>query len=186
MAAPASVLVPETPLTGTVDIAVDMIAPDTPGIYKGFWQMRSPSGARFGERVYVMIEVPASEDTSPEDPLAPPASETPSPSAPSTGAGNFHIINATGDRLEVAFDGDQTFYFVLGNYDNTVEIAPGGYVYSFVSCGHLWAGGDRRQMDRITVEPGVMYEVSCSCQPVHQWDKPKRIIDMWLWCSVYP
>jgi len=58
MFALASVPVPETPLSGTVDVAVEMIAPDAPGTYQGFWQMQGPSGGCFGDRVYVMIEVP--------------------------------------------------------------------------------------------------------------------------------
>jgi hypothetical protein len=200
MDAPASVTVPETPLSGTADIAVEMIAPDAPGAYKGFWQMRDPGGARFGDRAYVMIEVPAPAGPSPEipepevpapeappgAPLPPPPPETPSVPAPSPGSGNFHIINGCGDRLEVAFVGPPDFFFVLGNYDNMVEVAPGDYVYNFKSCGHLWAGGDREQMDRITVEPGVRYEVHCSCQPIYYWNKPNKIADMRLWCSIYP
>jgi hypothetical protein len=197
MSAPASVPVPETPLSGTVDIAVEMIAPDAPGAYQGFWQMQSPSGGRFGDRVYVMIEVPAPAQPSPEEPAAeapspegplpppPPPGATATP-VPSTEAGNFHIVNATGDRLEVAFDGSPDFYFVLGNYDNVVEVAPGDYVYLFRSCGHLWAGGDAQQMERITVKPGIMYKVSCNCWPVHQFDKPDRIIGMRLSCYINP
>lgn len=43
-----TVAVPETvPPGGTVDIAVDMIAPSAPGSYKGAWMFRSPDG-RFG------------------------------------------------------------------------------------------------------------------------------------------
>lgn len=187
MSAPASVPVPETSLSGTVDVAVEMIAPDAPGTYQGFWQMQSPSGSRFGDRAYVMIEVPAPAEPSPEEPAAeaPPPGATATP-APSTEAGNFHIVNATGDRLEVAFDGSPDFYFVLGNYDNVVEVAPGEYVYLFRSCGHLWAGGDAQQMERITVKPGIMYEVSCNCWPVHQFDKPNRIIGMRLSCYINP
>ena len=82
--------------------------------------------------------------------------------------------------------GPPDFFFVLGNYDNLVEVEPGDYVYNFKSCGHLWAGGDREQMARITVESGIMYEIHCSCTPIHQWDKPKRIIDMRIWCSISP
>lgn len=192
MGAPASVSVPETPLSGTADIAVEMVAPDTPGTYKGFWQMQDPGGIRFGDQVYVMIEVPAPEAPTPEAagsegplPPPPPPEATASP-PPSTGTGNVHVVNNTGDRIEVAFVGPPDFFFVLGNQDNTVEVAPGDYVYNFKSCGHLWAGGDREQMERITIKPGIMYEVYCSCTPIHQWDKPKRIIDMRLRCSISP
>ena len=156
MSAPASVPVPETPLSGTVDVAVEMIAPDAPGAYQGFWQMQSPSGSRFGDRVYVLIEVPAPAEPSPEEPAPeapspegplpppPPPGATATP-APSTEAGNFHIVNATEDRLEVAFDGSPDFYFVLGNYDNVVEVAPGDYIpFQIVRTS---VGGRRRPAD---------------------------------------
>jgi hypothetical protein len=156
MSAPASVPVPETPLSGTVDVAVEMIAPDGPGTYQGFWQMQGPSGGRFGDRVYVMIEVPAPAEPSPEEPAPeapspkgplpppPPPGATATP-APSTETGNFHIVNATGDRLEVAFDGTPDFFFVLGNYGNVVEVAPGDYIpFQIVRTS---VGGRRRPAD---------------------------------------
>ena len=200
MAARESVPVPETELGESVDLAVEMTAPDTPGTYKGFWQMQGPDGTRFGDRVYCMIEIPAPETPVPDDsggegagpepvegPLSPPPppGATASP-APSTEAGNVHVVNATGDRIEVAFSGPPHFFFVLGNYDNMVTVAPGDYVYNLKSCGHLWAGGDAEQMDRITIKPGIMYKIDCYCQPFHQIDKPSRIINMRLYCSISP
>jgi len=63
MGAPNSVPVPDTPLGGTADISVSMIAPDSLGDYKGFWQMQTPDGVRFGDQVYVMIAVSAPTPT---------------------------------------------------------------------------------------------------------------------------
>jgi hypothetical protein len=65
MGAPGSVPVPDTPLNGTADISVSMIAPSSPGDYKGYWQMQTPDGFRFGEQVYVMIVVSAPTPTPP-------------------------------------------------------------------------------------------------------------------------
>ena len=48
---------PDTPLEGTADISVKMVAPNTPGSYKGIWQMQSPDGVRFGDTVDVQIVV---------------------------------------------------------------------------------------------------------------------------------
>jgi hypothetical protein len=50
--------VPNTPLGSTADISVDMVAPETPGTYKGTWQMQTPDGAAFGDQAYLMIVVP--------------------------------------------------------------------------------------------------------------------------------
>lgn len=52
-----------TPVRGTVapgqlyDMYVDLVAPAVPGIYQGFWSMRSADGILFGESVWVGIEV---------------------------------------------------------------------------------------------------------------------------------
>ena len=41
----------------TVDISVNLIAPDTNGTYKGIWQMQNASGQAFGDFPYVLIKV---------------------------------------------------------------------------------------------------------------------------------
>ncbi|KAL6055605.1 ZZ-type domain-containing protein [Balamuthia mandrillaris] len=40
-----------------VDVSVDMIAPPTAGRYVGFWRMSTPFGRKFGQRVWVKIQV---------------------------------------------------------------------------------------------------------------------------------
>jgi len=41
--------------TGT--FSVDLLAPDTPGSYSGFWRLTNVEGTIFGEAVYVVITV---------------------------------------------------------------------------------------------------------------------------------
>ncbi|KAK9278849.1 hypothetical protein L1049_028428 [Liquidambar formosana] len=48
------------PMDKELDIAVDFIAPDRPGRYTSYWRMASPSGQKFGQRVWVLIQVDAS------------------------------------------------------------------------------------------------------------------------------
>ncbi|KAI4336221.1 hypothetical protein L6164_014774 [Bauhinia variegata] len=43
-----------------LDIAVDFRAPQSPGRYISYWRMASPSGQKFGQRVWVLIQVDAS------------------------------------------------------------------------------------------------------------------------------
>ncbi len=68
-----------TAVRGTVapgqmyDMYVDLVAPAAPGIYQGFWSMRSPGGILFGESVWVGIEVVGQATVTP----AP--TQTPSP-----------------------------------------------------------------------------------------------------------
>ena len=45
----------------TIDLAVDLIAPNDPGTYKGYWQMRSRDGLNFGETIWVKVRVPGRE-----------------------------------------------------------------------------------------------------------------------------
>ena len=51
----------------TVDISVALVAPQAPGVYQGFWQMKNPKGTRFGETIWVGVQVPA-----PPTPVPPP------------------------------------------------------------------------------------------------------------------
>ena len=53
----AAVQVPETPVGSMADITIQLVAPASPGTYKGYWQMEAPDGTRFGDRIYVMIVV---------------------------------------------------------------------------------------------------------------------------------
>ncbi|XP_073143375.1 protein JOKA2-like [Henckelia pumila] len=52
----------EIPATGLavdheLDVAMDFISPDLPGRYISYWRMASPSGQKFGQRVWVLIQV---------------------------------------------------------------------------------------------------------------------------------
>jgi next-to-BRCA1 protein 1 len=48
------------PVNGELDIAVDFTAPAAPGRYISYWRMSSPTGIKFGQRVWVLIQVDAS------------------------------------------------------------------------------------------------------------------------------
>ncbi len=65
MGGPASVSAPATASNSTADVSVTLTAPNTPGTYKGYWQLRTPDGTRFGQIIYVEIEAvaPAVTDT---------------------------------------------------------------------------------------------------------------------------
>ena len=58
MGAPGGITVPNTSLGSTADIAVEMVAPEAPGTYTGYWQMRDSDGTPFGDQALVMIVVP--------------------------------------------------------------------------------------------------------------------------------
>ena len=57
-----NISIPTTVAMGqTFDLSVDLIAPSNPGTYKGYWQMRAPTGNNFGETIWVKVRVPGSE-----------------------------------------------------------------------------------------------------------------------------
>ncbi len=93
-----------TPVQGQVppgavyDIFVDLVAPFRPGVYQGFWVMRNQVDQKFGNRVWVGIEVPAPPTSTP------PPTQTPSPG-----------IAFTVDRTQI-FAGDcVTFNWTVSN-----------------------------------------------------------------------
>jgi len=66
-----------------LDVAVDFTAPELPGRYISYWRMSSPYGQKFGQRVWVLIQVDSSLKDSMCDGLSglnlnlPPNSSTP-------------------------------------------------------------------------------------------------------------
>jgi len=40
-----------------LDVAVDFTAPEHPGRYISYWRLASASGQKFGQRVWVLIQV---------------------------------------------------------------------------------------------------------------------------------
>jgi hypothetical protein len=58
MSAPGKVLLSgNVPPGETVEVAVDMLAPETVGKYTGFWKMQDPAGEFFEYAVFVQIDV---------------------------------------------------------------------------------------------------------------------------------
>jgi next-to-BRCA1 protein 1 len=45
------------PVDQEIDVAVDFVAPSRPGRYISYWRLASPSGQKFGQRVWVHIQV---------------------------------------------------------------------------------------------------------------------------------
>ncbi|CAK7357300.1 unnamed protein product [Dovyalis caffra] len=48
------------PIDGELDIAADFVSPASPGRYISYWRLAYPSGGKFGQRVWALIEVDAS------------------------------------------------------------------------------------------------------------------------------
>jgi hypothetical protein len=67
MGAPNSVAVPEVQPGETVDISVDMVAPDEVGSHRGGWRLQTSSGTTFGDELWLLITVASQEEIAPGD-----------------------------------------------------------------------------------------------------------------------
>jgi hypothetical protein len=82
MDGPPSVPVgPVAPNSGT-QVSVNLVAPSTPGTYRGNWQLQSPDGTEYGSVIYVEIVVPAAPSPTETPGSGAPPAPTPAPSEP--------------------------------------------------------------------------------------------------------
>lgn len=79
---PASVSAPAAAAGAEVDVSVDFVAPQTPGVYRSTWQLQTPDGRRFGSLFYVKIVVPEVSSEVTELPFVPPTGDTSGCSTP--------------------------------------------------------------------------------------------------------
>lgn len=104
LSAPTAVQLPTSVAPGSsVDVSVEMVAPQGTGNYRGFWKMRNASGAQFDFAVYVDINVVGGTPGTPGGSVTPGPSATPGPS-PTPGSGG----GAVSDLLLVVDDPSAT------------------------------------------------------------------------------
>uniref|UniRef100_A0A0C9S6F1 TSA: Wollemia nobilis Ref_Wollemi_Transcript_15057_2802 transcribed RNA sequence n=1 Tax=Wollemia nobilis TaxID=56998 RepID=A0A0C9S6F1_9CONI len=53
------------PVDQEIDAAVDLVAPMQPGRYVSYWRLMAPSGQKFGQRVWVLIQVETQKEELP-------------------------------------------------------------------------------------------------------------------------
>jgi len=68
LSAPDVVTLPyAVPVGEEIDVAVEMVSPSQPGRYVGFWRLCTPFGRKFGQRVWVKIDVVCSSSDDDDD-----------------------------------------------------------------------------------------------------------------------
>ena len=98
MGGPASVGVAETLPDGSTEVTLELVAPDTPGTYRGEWRMGSDDGGLFGGVLYVQIVA--------FDPSAP----APEPTEPAAAVGaiiRIIAVNKQAEYVDIRNQGDQ-------------------------------------------------------------------------------
>jgi polar amino acid transport system substrate-binding protein len=91
-----------------IDINVNLRAPQTYGIFQGFWQMHDPRGQSFGETVWVGVQVP--------DPNPPVIVTTPPPATinPNLRADNAYIAAGQCTTLRWEIDNVRSVFLIDG------------------------------------------------------------------------
>lgn len=57
MQAPESVLIPSVLPGSSIDVSLRMVTPAKAGRYTGYWRLCTPNGTRFGQRLWVDINI---------------------------------------------------------------------------------------------------------------------------------
>ena len=65
MGAPNAVNIPLTEPGGVADISIDITAPGASGTHRGEWRLRNPQGTFFGEKLWVQLVVPETNNPQP-------------------------------------------------------------------------------------------------------------------------
>ncbi|MBN1179173.1 MAG: hypothetical protein JXD18_08180, partial [Anaerolineae bacterium] len=142
MGAPSSVPIDPTAAGETVDVAVTMVAPESPGTYRSDWRVRSDTGTTFGSIVYVRIVVPEEATATPTPTLTPTTGPTSESLVPPTNleatfsGGHVHFTwdDAQGEtayRYEISFAAGGLGAATTGSLPADTESYDGGSV----SCG---------------------------------------------------
>jgi hypothetical protein len=89
MGGPSAVPVPLTNPGETADISVNLIAPNLPGAYTGYWALRTPEGTTLSQGYFVRIVVPAPTLTPTLTPTSVTSTATPIPITPTPAITNW-------------------------------------------------------------------------------------------------
>jgi len=167
MSGPSTVSVPVVVAPGKlVDIPVNLVAPSTPGSYKGYWRLRNPSGTSFGTTVFVQINVvavaPSTATSTPSGSVTPAATATPTstglPADTATPTSTPPAAVVTGVTLSVD---DATF---SGACPHTFTFTAGFTVNSHATITYKLEAGGFTQIvlpppNTETLDPGVITRI---------------------------
>jgi len=152
MGGPGSVAVNATAAGGTTDVSVELIAPSSPGTYRGNWRLQAGMGTFFGSTFYVQIVVP---DPETEEPTSEPAAEPTAVPLPDL------VVVSRVTPPAVSSLGDVVSVEVIAK--NVGDGTAGG---PFIV---LWSCGDREDLTckwtAGSLEPGGERSFTCDVQP---------------------
>lgn len=139
------------PIGSSYDVSVPMVAPNAPGTYSSYWQMKDAKGVPFGKQVYVQIKVPAPATA------VPAPTKTPPPGI-SFWVDSDHLKAGQSTWIHWDVQGVQSVFYreegqpersVTGKEDHEVRPSKSTSYYLRVV---YYGGGDHTEERRITVE----------------------------------
>jgi oligopeptide transport system substrate-binding protein len=153
LGAPGSVPAPATEPGQTVDISVEMVAPNAPGTYKSYWQLQTADGTPIGDDAYVMIVVPA---------------PTPIPASCPGNPALVKVINQLSVNLTIKLQGPQiSSIWVPANASRQYCAVPGTYGFTATASGFNALKGDKTLSNGACqcwwFYTGVKVNPNCSC-----------------------
>lgn len=119
----------------TIDINVNLRAPQSYGVFQGFWRMHAPQGQSFGETVWGGVQVP-----DPNPPVATPAPQPPASLNPNLRADAAYIAAGQCATLRWEIDNVRSVFLVDGGATQGVAIhdarkrLPGRYDHLHPAC----------------------------------------------------
>ncbi|MBN1954331.1 MAG: hypothetical protein JW900_04685 [Anaerolineae bacterium] len=137
---PDTVLVGPVEPGATVDVSVNLAAPDAPGNYRGDWRLETPDGLQFGPNIYVRIVVAAATVVPPSPvptPLVPPVVAPFDGAWEAVGGMGGPLGYPTGEAVLDWWEADQLFERGLMYWQDT-----GGYPANYVYVLYYGAGTD--------------------------------------------
>jgi polar amino acid transport system substrate-binding protein len=126
------------------DIYIDLVAPQKPGEYIGYWQMHNAENESFGEIIWVAIEIPSDMPVtatvpplpSETPPIVPTATETPEPTATDEPGADLRDHNWIVEALQQK-DEDDNPLPPLEDVDLYLLFEEGGQMNGTAGCNNI-------------------------------------------------
>jgi polar amino acid transport system substrate-binding protein len=159
-----------TPIYGIVppgseyDIYVNLVSPSTPGIYQGIWSLTNPSGAAFGQRLWIAIQVPQSAPATLPAQITPTLPTSPpliflfevSPSSINEGECTYLNWEVLGDidQIRILRNGRSIWDFAPAKYALTE--CPSGVSIITYELQAIGPSGTSREERQLTIYPAAV------------------------------
>lgn len=157
----------------TIDVAVDMVAPQTPGTYQSNWKLRNASNVLFGigpgEGLPFYVRIIVSQSTTTTPSASPTITLTPTPGAHASGTAilfpsdrlnlDNNQVNSGGEDLLYQYNESEERYYLVPQ-DTAVAGVYGGFQPSRQDCQAASLGAAPIAMDNVSLGTYLCYRTN--------------------------